>query len=215
MLVIGAGGFAKEILEVLKQLKELDNLCCYDDVSQDIPQTLYSEFKILRKIEEAFEHFIENENGFTVGIGNPFLRKKMANKFISIGGELKSTISPLSIVGSFDVNIGVGCNILSGVVLSNSIEIGTGCLIYYNSLITHDCEISDYVEISPNVTVLGKCKIGSFTQIGASTTLLPGIKVGQNVIIGAGSVVTKDIPDNSLAYGVPAKVVKNLESQSI
>jgi sugar O-acyltransferase (sialic acid O-acetyltransferase NeuD family) len=200
MLVIGAGGFAKEILEILKQRNELDNLFFYDDVSQDIPETLYGEFQLIRRIEDVFKLFKCISNSFTIGIGNPFLRKKMADKFLSFGGELKSTISPLSVIGSFDVNLGVGCNILSGVVLSNSVVVGTGCIIYYNSLITHDCEINDYVEISPNVTLLGKCKIGSFTQIGASSTLLPGIKIGNNVIIGAGSVVTKDIPDNCLAY---------------
>ena len=73
------------------------------------------------------------------------------------------------------------------------------------------CTIGDFVELSPNVTILGNVSIGSFTQIGANSTILPNIKIGENVIIGAGSVVTKDIPDNSLAYGVPSKIIKFLE----
>ena len=76
---------------------------------------------------------------------------------------------------------------------------------------THDCIVNDFVELSPNVVLLGNVEVGSFTQIGASSTILPKIKIGTNVIIGAGSVVTKDIPDNCVAVGAPAKVIKALK----
>jgi maltose O-acetyltransferase len=48
--------------------------------------------------------------------------------------------------------------------------------------------------------------------IGANVTILPGVTIGNNVVIGAGAVVTKDIPDNSLAVGVPARVIKEIEN---
>ena len=50
--------------------------------------------------------------------------------------------------------------------------------------------------------------------IGGNVTILPGITIGNNVVIGAGAVVTKDIPDNSLALGVPAKVVREIEDDT-
>lgn len=210
MLVVGAKGFAKEILEIIHQLNQLENLVFYDDVNNDMPEKLFEKFSILRTIEEASDYFKTIDNQFTIGIGNPFLRKKMFDKFTSLGGVFSSTISPLVNIGSFDVQLGIGSNILSGSVFSNSTEIGIGCLVYYNSIITHDCKIGDFVEISPNVTLLGKCEIGSFSQIGANTTILPKLKIGENVIIGAGSVVTKDLPDNCLAFGIPAKIIKEL-----
>lgn len=49
-------------------------------------------------------------------------------------------------------------------------------------------------------------------MIGANVTILPGVTIGNNVVIGAGAVVTKDIPDNSLAVGVPARVIKEIEN---
>lgn len=55
-------------------------------------------------------------------------------------------------------------------------------------------------------------KIGNDVWIGGNVTILPGVTIGNNVVIGAGAVVTKDIPDNSLALGVPAKVVRELEN---
>lgn len=210
MLIIGAKGFAKEVLEVLHQLNQLENLVFYDDVSDDVPEKLFGQFPVLRTTQEASVYFKTIENQFTIGIGNPVLRKKLYDKFTALGGVFTSTISPLATIGSYDVQIGIGSNILSGSVFSNSTEIGIGCVVYYNSIITHDCKIGNFVEISPSVTLLGRSKIDSYSQIGSNATILPDITIGKNVIIGAGSVVTKDVPDNCMVAGVPAVIKKEL-----
>lgn len=210
MLIVGAKGFAKEILEVMHQLDQLENLFFFDDVNDDIPEELFGQFPILRTFNEATIYFKTVDNQFTIGIGNPVLRKKLYGKFSALGGKFTSTISPSAVIGSFDVQIGLGSNVLSGAVFSNTAILGKGCVVYYNAIITHDCKIGDFVEISPSVTLLGRCTIDSYSQIGANTTVLPDIKIGKNVIIGAGSVVTKNLPDNCVAVGVPAKIIKQL-----
>jgi len=209
MLIIGAKGFAKEVLEVLNQLNQLENLAFYDDVNNDVPEKLFGHFPVIRTTQEATVYFKTIDSQFTIGIGNPILRKKVYDKFTALGGKFTSTISPLSSIGSFDVKIGIGSNILLGAIFSNGIRLGKGCIVYYNSIITHDCSIGDFVEISPSVTLLGRSEIGSYSQIGSNATILPDIKIGENVIIGAGSVVTKDLPDNCVAFGIPAKIIKH------
>lgn len=210
MIIIGAKGFAKEVLEVLHQLNQLDSLMFYDDINVTIPELLYGKFRVLKSIEEAATHFKLVDNRFTIGIGNPVLRKKIANKFEAAGGILSSTISPSALIGSYGNLIGDGCNIMAGAIISNDVTIGNGCIVYFNSILSHDCIVGNFVEISPNATLLGRCKIGSYTQIGANATILPNVTIGQNVIVGAGSVVTKDIPDNCIVVGVPAKISKEL-----
>ncbi|MDN3676703.1 acetyltransferase [Flavobacterium paronense] len=210
MLVIGAKGFAKEVLEVLHQSNQLENLVFYDDVNVDIPEELFRQFPVMKSEDVAANYFKTVSCKFSIGIGNPVLRKKLYDRFVTLGGEFTSTISPLATIGSFDVKIGDGSNVLSGAVFSNGSELGKGCIVYYNSIITHDCIVGDFVEISPGVILLGRSTIGSYSQIGANTTILPDIKVGKNVIIGSGSVVTKDLPDNCVAVGVPAKIIKAL-----
>lgn len=210
MLIVGAKGFAKEVLEVLHQLNQLDNIAFYDDVNSDIPEKLYNQFSVLKTLEAAQNYFKNSDNRFTIGIGNPVLRKKLYDKFSTIGGKYCSTISPQATVGSYEVSIGQGTNVLSGAIFSNSVTIGLGCIVYYNSIITHDCVIGDFVEISPNATILGRVKIDSYTQIGANATILPDVVIGKNVIVGAGSVVTKDLPNNCVAVGIPAKIIKQL-----
>ena len=210
MLIIGAKGFAKEVLEVFHQKNQIDNLAFYDDINNDLPVKLYSRFPILRSLKEAENYFETIDNQYTIGIGNPILREKLYKKFNQIGGYLTSTLSLDAKIGNYEVTIGAGTNILNGAIISNSVTIGKGCIIYYNSIITHDCILGDFVEISPSVNVLGRSVIGSFCQIGSGTIILPDIKIGKNVIVGAGSVITKNVPDNVMVVGVPAKIVKEL-----
>lgn len=208
MLIIGAKGFAKEVLQIMHQKNELENLVFYDDVSADVGTHFYNKFPILKSKKEAQNFFNTVDNRFTIGIGNPQLRRKLYEDFNALGGVFTSTISSKSEIGSYGVKIKDGCNVLSGATLSNDVTVGTGVIIYYNCLLTHDVIVGDFVEISPNVTLLGKCVIGNDCQIGAGSIIFPNIRIGNNVKIGAGAVVLKDLPDNCVAVGVPAKIIK-------
>lgn len=208
MLIIGAKGFAKEVLEVCSQNNELENLCFYDDVNLDTPDFLFGKFPILKNIEQAKKYFQNTDNRFTIGIGNPILRKKLYDKFTDIGGEFTSTISTTTTIGSFDNAISTGVNIMQKVVITNSVTIKKGALINQLTSIGHDVVINQFVEICPNVSISGNCTLGENTFIGTGAIILPNVTIGKNVIIGAGSVVTKNIEDNVTAVGIPAKVVK-------
>ncbi|MCO5240649.1 MAG: acetyltransferase [Chitinophagaceae bacterium] len=210
MLIIGAKGFAKEVLETFHQRQKLTSLAFYDDVNADIGDFLFDKFPILKNHSQVKEHFRKNGNEFTLGIGNPVLRFKLYEKFRALGGTLVSSISPSSQIGSYHIEIGKGCNILNNAIISNSVTIGKGCIIYYNAIITHDCTVGDFVEISPAACLLGRCKLNSFIQIGSNATILPDISIGNNVIIAAGAVVTKNVPDNCMVAGIPAAIKKEL-----
>ena len=88
-------------------------------------------------------------------------------------------------------------NALNGVVIEDNVQIGSHCSIY---------SISTIDNTSGKIYLKNNCRIGSHT------TILPGVSIGKNSIIGAHSLVNKDIPDNVVAYGVPAKVIKKLEN---
>lgn len=208
MIIVGAKGFAKEVLEIFHQKGEVDDLCFYDDVNTDLPEKLFEKFNIIKSEVEAKEFIKNNSPEFTIGIGNPKLRKILYQKFISLEGKFTSTISKNAEIGSYDVEIGEGCNILSGVKISNSVKLGKGCIIYYNSIITHDVEIGDFVEISPNVSILGRAKIGNNVHIATGAIIFPDIIIGDNSVIAAGSVVRNNIPENVMVAGAPAKFKK-------
>ena len=118
--------------------------------------------------------------------------------------------------------IGNNCNICAHVFIENDVVIGNNVTIKPGVQIWDGMTIDDYVFIGSNVTftndknprsqnkewVLEKTHICKGASIGANATILPGITIGENAMVGAGSVVTKDIPANTIVAGNPAKIIK-------
>ena len=77
--------------------------------------------------------------------------------------------------------------------------------------ITHDGGTLLFRDRVPDLEITKPIKVGDNVYIGNNVILLPGVTVGNNVVIGAGAVVSKSIPDNSVAVGVPAKVIKTAD----
>lgn len=208
MLVIGAKGFAKEMLEIFHQNNATKDLVFYDDVNSDIGDKLFDAFKILKTPDEAINFFNTISKEFTIGIGNPLLRYKMTQKFMEFGGELTSVISPFAKIGFYGIEIGKGANILTDAIITSNIKIGTGCLINKQVMIGHDVILEDFVELAPGAKIGGHCKIGSYTFVGMNAIILPRVKIGKNVVVASGAVVTKDVPDNCMVAGIPAVLKK-------
>lgn len=92
------------------------------------------------------------------------------------------------------------------------IEIGNSVTITQNVVFhTHDGGVGILRSKYPGINVFGKIKVGNNVFIGSNSIILPGVIIGDNVVIGTGSVVTKNIPDNVVAAGVPARIIKSIE----
>lgn len=104
----------------------------------------------------------------------------------------------------------LGCGILinSKVSIAAYTTIGNFVSINRHVSIGHHTVIGDYCSINPGTNIAGNVTVGEGTLIGMGTNVLDKIKIGNNTIIGAGSVVTKDIPDNVVAYGSPCKIIR-------
>ncbi len=203
MIIVWAKGHAKEVYDVyVKNNFDLSVLRFYDDV--DTTKNFFDKkIPILHSLNN-----VERPFSFILGVGGVDLRKILADKFLNSGGVLTSIISKYSLIGSVDVVLERGVNIMHYVMINNGVFIGEGALINAGSKVHHDCIIGKYSEIAPNVTIAGNVRIGEFCFLGSGAIILPKVKIGDNSIIGAGSVVTKDIPSNFVAYGNPARLIR-------
>ncbi|MCF2155413.1 hypothetical protein GLP11_15695 [Photobacterium carnosum] len=208
MILWGAKGLAKEILATLSfDNFNIKDLIFFDNVSHEYDSYIAKNFKLIKTEDELHNY---NELDIIIAVGTPKIRKKLSEDILKLGMNECGYISNKSLVSNIDNNIDNTVTILSGCTITASVKIGKSCLINKNVTISHDAIIGNYCEISPNVNILGRVKIGDNCLIGTGAIILPDVIIGDNCIIGASAVVTKDIRDNAMVIGIPAKVVKCL-----
>lgn len=146
---------------------------------------------------------------------------KLKKKISRIKNKMLLKISPIKFAKSIGVKIGDNSKIYSSDIGMFSTEpwlisIGNNVHIAYGvRFITHDggTLVIDYHKYGKEPFVIcGNIEVGDNVYIGERVTILPGVKIGNNVIIGAGSVVTKDIPSNTVAAGIPCKPINTIEN---
>jgi sugar O-acyltransferase (sialic acid O-acetyltransferase NeuD family) len=201
MLIAGAKGFARQLLDIVFQLGMENELVFYDDYDPEI-NSVY-EYPVIKSVSAAEDYFSKNGPAFILGTGNPALRLQMSRRLSQAGGICQSIISPLSRIARY-AKIGEGSCILTGAVVENNAVLGEGVLVNLNAMVCHDCQIGDFVEVSPGAILTGQIIVGKSSFIGSGAIIKPGIQIGQNAIIAAGAVVIEDVPDNAMVAGVPA-----------
>jgi len=152
-----------------------------------------------------------NDKLVVLGVTKPHIKKKICEIFnIENNKNLinlisnKSNISKTAIIGK-----GVSINVNS--CITGHSKIGDFVFINRNVSIGHHSKIGKYTTINPGVNIAGNVTVGEGCLIGIGSNIIDGVKIGDNVIIGSGSLVTKDIPDNVVAYGTPCKIIRNNE----
>lgn len=152
-------------------------------------------------------------DAIVVAIGDNDVRKTVMQRLRT---SLPSTVSfpaivhPAATVG-FKASLGEGSVTLAGAVIGPGAQVGEGCIINTCASLDHHGVLADYASLAPGVTCGGNVKIGEGSAISIGATVLHGRSVGRWSVVGAGAVVIDDVPDGVVAYGTPARVVRNRE----
>ena len=208
IVLIGGGGHCKVVISILKKLDNFEIAGIVDNYKAD---SFISGIKIIGTDDDLKDIYKSGIHNTLITVGSTkdnTKRYRLFNMTKEIGFEFPIIISTEAIVGE-SVRIDEGTVIMSGSIINIDSSIGNNCIINTGAIIEHDCKIGDYCHIAPGVHISGAVNVGELSFVGVGATIIQGIKIGKNVTIGAGSVVIKDIPDNAIAIGNPAKVIRS------
>jgi sugar O-acyltransferase (sialic acid O-acetyltransferase NeuD family) len=203
MILAGAGGHAREILDLLDEV-DVKKIFLFDDYSQSGIKNIFR-FPVLTSKDDLKDALVLDSN-FILATGSPRVRRKMFDQFVAMGGICTSIIAKSAQISKHNVCLGQGINVMSFALVSNSVKINNGCLINARVHIHHDVSIGDFCEIGPASILLGNVSVGSNTKIGAGSVILPNVSIGEDCIIAAGSVVTKNLTSGSKVKGPSAQL---------
>jgi sugar O-acyltransferase (sialic acid O-acetyltransferase NeuD family) len=205
MLIIGAGGFAKQLVSAI-DMDVFKSILFYDNVARNEQTKFLGRFDIISRPDEAVRYLKDVDSRFALGIGGPGLRSRLSKEMSSMGGVLTKCISKLAVISEYGVALGAGATILPYVLIEPDVHIEEGVLLNVGSRVFHDASVGAYSEIGPGAMLLGRVSVGESCFIGAGAIVLPEVSIGSNCVIGAGAVVTKDIPSGNKVVGVPGKI---------
>jgi sugar O-acyltransferase (sialic acid O-acetyltransferase NeuD family) len=198
------------------------------DVLYEIYQNRFLDIRIITNLPKDSSIVFENQNNHSIqkiqdnnwicdfnniilGVGTTPVKKRVYDTFHGSHKintiHLTNIIHPKSIISKLaklnnGLYIGPGSIISPYVFISDMVTINRGTTIGHHTYIGRGCSIN------PGVNIGGLTTIGDYTTIGIGSNIFDRISIGSNTIIGAGSTVTKSIPDNVVAYGSPAKIIK-------
>jgi sugar O-acyltransferase (sialic acid O-acetyltransferase NeuD family) len=210
IVIVGAGGFGREVLEIFKdqnRIKKRWNIVGFVDDDKKLHGKMVNGYPVLGDLDWLKEHNKENLS-CVCAIGMPETRKKVVAELQKIDVKFSNAIHSSVLMSEF-VELGDDVIICAGSILTVNIKIGDHVHIDTNCTVAHDAVIRNYCRLSPGVKVNGHVNLGEGVFIGAGTTLVNDTSVGNWSVIGAGAVVTENIPDNVVAVGAPARVIQN------
>lgn len=206
ILVFGAGGHAKVVIDAIEKQRMSATIWVFDDNPATWGGKL-SGYPVIGGLETLLQDSLKYPADCSiVAIGNNVLRLKIAAILVEHGMPLGVVIHPSAVV-SRGAEIGAGTVLFANSVVNSDSCIGDNVIVNTGATIDHDCIISNGVHVAPGVNVCGGVSVGQHTFIGAGSVIIPGVKVGNNVTIGAGSTVLNDIKDNAKVAGTPAREI--------
>lgn len=206
LVIIGAGGLGREVAwlvaDINRQRPEWDFIGFVDDGVQGETPEGYS---VLGTLDYFFE--LPSYPWVVVAIADSEARKAITHRLHTHRINIATLIHP-SVSMSNYVQIEPGSIICSDTIITTNVTLGQGSIVNPKCFIGHDTMLEDFVSLMPASNLAGEVRVGEGCYFGLNSCVINRTIIGKWSIIGAGATVVSDIPDYSVAVGVPAKVIR-------
>jgi sugar O-acyltransferase (sialic acid O-acetyltransferase NeuD family) len=207
LVVWGTSGHALVVANIIKLVGEYEIVGFINDLNPDNKEREFCGVPILGGKEQLETLLRKGVNHIILGFGDCDARLSFSDLVTAMGFSLAKAIHPKAIIEA-GVSIDAGTVIAAGAVVNPGTGVGKNVIINTCASVDHNCFIEDGAHICPGVTLGGSVSVGRVAWVGIGTTVKDHVRIGGGALIGAGSVVIHDIPDNVVAYGVPAKIIR-------
>lgn len=208
MILVGAGGHARVLLDALASRGELSVIGLADADAGRRGDTVNG-VPILG--DDAW--LLANHSGDAVTLVNGMgstrdtrLRRRIFEAFRSHGFAFARVVHVTATIAR-DVTLGEGAQVMAGAIVQVGVVLADNVLVNTGAIIDHDCRIGAHCHVAPGVVLSGSVTVGQGTHIGTGACVIQGVRIGSDVLIGAGAVVIRDVPDGAVVFGLPARQV--------
>ena len=209
IVLIGGGNQAHYTIDIIEKEGKYNIVGIIDSI-HDIGSDRFG-YKIIGRQENLPELIKEYKiYGGVISIGDNWIRNNIFLQVSSLVPNFNfiNAIHPSVVIGN-NVILGKGIVAMAGCIFNPKSIIGDFTFFATGAQVEHDCIISDFASISAGSITGGYVKLGKYSALTLGVTVLDRLEIGENTVVGAGSLVIKSLPDNVLAYGIPARIIRN------
>ncbi len=209
-IIIGTGAQAKYVVNNLGFQKEIQIEGLLETVLEKRMDTLpfLLDKPVLGGLE-VLHKYPKDQVSLVIALSNNKQKAEITKSLLDKGFSFINCIHPTAVIAP-SAELGTGLIINPYAVIQPLAKVGNFVMVHAGVIIEHDNIIEDYVNLAPGVKLAGWVHVRKKATICTGATIIPRMKIGRDAIVGAGSVVIKDVPDNQVVCGVPARKIRDL-----
>ncbi len=214
ILIYGCGQNGAQVFYILKHSPEIVIVGFLDGAKESHGQVylglpVFGDLDLVPQLMKS-----HGVTGGIVAIGNNAARARLDRRMRATGLRIVSAIHPKALIDS-PARLGEGIIVEMGAAIHPEAVIGDGVFIGGHALVAHHSKVGEFSLLGGGVIFGGHVAVGRYSLVGVGVSIGPQLVIGNNVIVGVGAAVTKNLPDNVVAVGVPAKVIREQPPASI
>lgn len=208
LVIWGASRHAEVVVDIVQLLSAFHLVGFLDDVHPGRQGCAFGGATILGGQEQFAELRSQGVSRMFLAFGDCQARWRLSEVARSAGFSFPALIHPQAVVAR-SVSVGAGTLIAAGSVVNPATTVGEQVIINTAASVDHHCVLEDACHLAPGVHLAGGVTVGRAAFLGIGAVVTENVTVGARAVVGAGSLVRRDIPPGVVAFGVPARVIRD------